>query len=96
MTKRERLRFYKRLLKVVCEDPSVGRGLCYYIYQITFKSGNPRICSEMKYIFPELYAKKPKKVKYYTEYWFSLTYKGWEKRIALLEEVIHEMENKTK
>ena len=96
MKKRERLSFYKRLLEVVCEDPSVDRGLCHYIYEITKKKGSAITSREMKRELPELWAKKPIRILFFLEYWFPVTHKGWEKRIALLEEVIHEMENKTK
>lgn len=92
MTKKERLQFYKRLLKVVCDDPDVDFGFCYYIYNITLKSGNAKTCTNMEYNFPELWAKKPERIIFPSEYWFPRTSKGWEKRIALLEEVIHEME----
>lgn len=96
MKKRERLSFYKRLLKEVCEDPSVeGLGFCHYIFEMTLKSKKPIEYDDMEKKFPELWAKKPIR-EWNSLYWFSCTYKGWQKRITLLEEVIHEMENKTK
>ena len=90
MTKRERLKFYKRLLKVVCEDPDVSCGFCHYIFDMS-----SMYYDDMEKNFPELWAKKPIR-QWNAVYWFSCTYRGWKKRIALLEEVIHEMENKTK
>lgn len=94
MKKKERLEFYKRLLEVVCKDPSVHRGLCHYIYEITEKKGSAITSTEMKRELPELWAKKPMRIMYFFQYWYPLTYKGWEQRIALLEEVIHELEYK--
>lgn len=95
MRKKERLNFYKRLLKVVCEDPSVDVGFCHYIFEMTSKSKKPIDYDDIEKKLPELWAKKPIRG-WNSLYWFSCTYNGWEKRIALLEEVIHEMENKTK
>lgn len=88
-TKRGRNSFYKKLLKVVCEDPSVDQGLCYYIGNVM--TGSPdrttRILTGMNYMstLAELHKQKPK---HYFIYWYPLTTEGWKKRIACIEKAI--------
>lgn len=89
-TKKKRLKFYKELLEVVCEDPDTCVGMCYYISRIinveTF-DGDVIIKQ-----FPELWKHKPKKI-WHGDYWFPLDGKGWQKRINIIHNVIQEMEN---
>lgn len=82
---RKRNKFYRKLLKAVCEDPSTDFGICYY----ALKLGEPLYPATyyFKESFPELYELKPKK-NFDRHYWFARTSKGWEKRIALIEKAI--------
>lgn len=82
-TKKKRLKFYKQLLKVVCEDPDTCVGMCFYIRRIT---KNEYYIND----FFELYERKPKGAGIY---WFPLDDKGWQKRIDIIYNIIQEMEN---
>lgn len=91
-----RLKFYKKLLKVVCEDPSVEMGYCNYlsmVYRMVFRdtlSLEASINARMENL-PELTQYRPFG-KHDNEYWFPCTTKGWEKRISILEKIIRDME----
>lgn len=87
MTKKQRHQFYKKLLKNICEDPNTSYGLCLYVFKtvtIDVRFGR-HLCD-----FPELCSKRPKRMYKYGVYWFPCTTKGWEKRIALVEQCIEE------
>ena len=91
-----RLKFYRKLLKVVCEDPIVDYGYCAYLseaYRRTFP-GSPflgGIYNSGMENLPELIQYRPFG-RYNCEHWFPCTTKGWEKRISILEEIIKGME----
>lgn len=91
-----RLKFYKRLLEVVCKDPRIECGYCHFIervYHIEFGGDDTEIfwCGHIGNL-PELLHYRPL-YKFNSEFWFPRTAKGWEKRIAILEKVIFNMEN---
>lgn len=91
-----RLKFYKKLLEVVCEDPSVKHGYCFYLskaYRMTFSGTGlfESLCISGMENLPELTQYRPF-FKHDGEYWFPCTAKGWEKRISILEEIIKDME----
>lgn len=88
-TKKKRLKFYKELLKVVCEDPDTYVGMCYYISRIINVEMYDR--DEIIKQFPELWKHRPK-IKS-GGYWFPLDDKGWQKRIDIIHNIIQEMEN---
>lgn len=90
-----RHKFYKEVLKYVCKDPDVDYGLCYAIGRVAWRmylvdGVIPRrqyfILSNIKEL-EELYSLRPAGVET-GGFWFPLTKKGWEKRIALLEKAI--------
>lgn len=90
-----RLKFYKKLLEVVCEDPSVKRGYCFYLskaYRMTFSGSglSESVFNSGLEKLPELIKYRPKG-KTNLEHWFPCTTKGWEKRISILEEIIKDM-----
>jgi len=85
-------KFYKELLRRVCEDPYTGYGLCYYINKMHLwcRDNNIEWYCPYKYlnaVAPELWALKPN---HNRDYWFARNTKGWEKRIAILEKIINE------
>ncbi len=88
-TKKKRLKFYKQLLEVVCEDPDTCVGMCFYISRII----NVEMYDGDEIIkqFPELWKYRPK-IKS-GGYWFPLNSKGWQKRIDIIYNIIQEMEN---
>lgn len=106
MTKKQRLSFYKELLRVVCENSSVEGGFCRYItsYMRNWYSDNgvelvwAYLDEEFKQNLPELYKMKPKitdlKWDGEVDYWFPCTKQGWQQRIDLLVSVINKMENR--
>lgn len=90
-----RLKFYKNLLEVVCEDPDVKCGYCAYLskaYRMTFPETGllERLCNSGMENLPELTQYRPLG-KHDNEYWFPCTTKGWEKRISILEKIIKDM-----
>ena len=99
LTRQERKRFYKKLLKIVCADPRVDHGFCWFIEHAAKAS-----CEEIEelygdYIFdgdfiqfqlPELFRIKPADKQPY-DYWFPLTKEGWETRINKLHNIIQRM-----
>lgn len=85
-----RLKFYKELLKDVCEDHITWFGYCYYL-DTTFLHLKGYFGSFKMSDLPELNYYKPKKF-VDKAYWFPRTAKGWEKRIAILVEIIANME----
>jgi len=89
-TKKKRLKFYKELLKVVCEDPDTCEGMCYYISRIINVKKRYDRDGIIKQ-FPELWKHRPK-IKS-RDYWFPLDDEGWQKRIDIIHNIIQEMEN---
>ena len=86
MTKRQRHSCYKKLLKIVCKDPETSRGFCFYMRDLGFNTYNKE---DFQNNFPELYSFKPKRMAYgFLDYWFPCNYKGWEKRIEILQKCI--------
>lgn len=98
MTKKQRLSFYKELLRIVCEDPSVDVGFCSYITNGMDEWYN---LTKVKWIYayddavfakrlPELWSYNPFLEK--PSYWFPKDKKGWQKRIDILVEIIEKLE----
>lgn len=89
--KEDRHIFYKSLLKQVCNDPDVRYGLCVAIHRNPFwrKSIFKSIAAlkGKNSLLPEIAKHRPRS-RYL--YWFPTTYKGWEKRIAIIEQAIKE------
>lgn len=88
-------KFYKELLRRVCEDPDTNWGFCFYIKNMRdwCNDNNTPWMNPYYYldaVAPELAALEPK---HKGDYWYPRTYKGWEKRIALLEKIIHKLES---
>ncbi len=89
LTRKQRLLVYETLLKVVCEDPSVDKGMCIYLTSLLDGSKNmPKgwtsmFGNEKMKLLPELN-------KYDNEhmFWAPLTGKGWETRIGWIEQAI--------
>lgn len=89
LTREQRHLVYKTLLKVVCKDPSILHGMCWYLFDLLnnnktlpdwwrYSTGSTR----MKYL-PELNKYKSSKI-----YWAPLTAEGWETRIGWIEQAI--------
>ena len=89
-TKKQRHTFYKRLLKRVCNDPRVVRGICNYLPEYSSIDD-----------FPELSKHKPAKgfgswqqdgdkPFYHGCYFAPCTYKGWETRIKWIVQAIND------
>ena len=81
MTKQERHKFYKELLIYVCKDPKITYGLCTAIHTASNWRHDMHSC-------PEIQEQRPKDYGKHGLFWFPLTCKGWEKRIAIIEEAI--------
>lgn len=99
LTKAERKRFYKKLLHIVCKDPSVLVGFCYYVEDAAVELGgkfqdiiDDHICDSdfIVYELPELVKIKPKDRPMYG-YWFDNTAEGWNIRIRKLHKIIQSM-----
>ena len=99
LIKAERKKFYKNLMKIVCADPSVQKGFCWYIEDAATLTGKDILDLHGDYIFedefiqeqlPELYRIKPKN-KFGYDYWFSCTKEGWQTRINKLYNIIQSM-----
>lgn len=99
LTKTERKTFYKNLLEVVCADPSLNHGLCWFIEHAAKASGEEIEelyddyifdCDFIQFELPELFRIKPQDKQPYS-YWFPLTKEGWERRINKLHNIIQKM-----
>jgi len=85
----QRLLVYETLLKKVCKDPSVDKGMCIYLTSLLDRSKNMPKGWRMLFgggkitFLPEL-------SKYDNEYpvWAPLTKEGWETRIGWIEQAI--------
>lgn len=87
-----RLKFYKKLLDVVCKDPSVDDGYCLFIAKIT-EDDSYDVIQMIEIYAPELAAYMP--TDFYV-YWFPCTKEGWQKRINILVKIINKMEKSAK
>lgn len=94
MTKKQKLSFYKELLKVVCENLNTRRGFCWYINNMDhWYTENKVPCidaydkKEFNKHLPELYAYKLNN----KGYWFPENARGWQKRIDILVEIIEKL-----
>lgn len=100
MTKKQRLSFYKELLRIVCEDHETDFGFCHYISREMgdwYRSNSVKPiwayhCDDFQKNLPELYAMKPKNSD--ESYWFPCTKEGWQQRIDKLHSLIVKMKNK--
>lgn len=99
LTPEQRLLVYKTLLKVVCEDPAVHKGMCTYLFCLLDKSKKmPYMwkwmdgCDKMV-LLDELRRKEPRP---HRLYWAPRTKKGWETRIRWIEQSIIEVKKKIK
>lgn len=99
LTRQQRKTFYKNLLKIVCADPRVGHGFCWFIEHAAKASGKEIQdlygehifdCDFIQFELPELFRIKPKDKQPY-DYWFPLTKEGWERRINKLHNIIQKM-----
>ena len=97
LTAKQRLLVYEELLKVVCEDPAVKFGMCYYLMRLL--DGSRRMpyawksllgCEKMDYL-PELNQHDT-----FTLYWAPRTAKGWKTRIGWIEQAIIDVKNQIK
>lgn len=83
-----RLKFYKKLLDVVCKDPSVDDGYCHFISKI--------IVDQYYYVIIKIKLYAPELAVHMSEnlfmHWFPCTKAGWQKRINILVEIINKME----
>lgn len=84
-TIKARRKVYKKLLRAVCNDSSVEKGMCYYLTEMGVQL----------YSLKELWWLKPERMHQYV-YWFPRTYEGWKKRIALIQQAIEICDNKLK
>jgi hypothetical protein len=100
LTPEKRLLVYEELLKVVCKDPSVDKGMCSYLTSLLDGSKNmPKGWTSMfgggkMKLLPEL----NKYNKYNNNYffWAPLTKEGWETRISWIEQAIIDVKKKIK
>ena len=99
LTKAERKKFYKNLLKIVCNDPSTNHGFCWYIEAAAKASGEEIEelyddyifdCDFIQFELSELFRIKPKDKESYS-YWFNCEKEGWTKRINKLHNIIQQM-----
>ena len=85
LTRQQRHLVYTQLLKVVCAEPRVDKGMCHYLIFLLDQDGRmPPHWSwlrgnEKMLLLPEL--DKHRCSYKGSGYWAALTYKGWEKRI---------------
>lgn len=100
LTKTERKKFYTKLLKIVCADPRIDVGFCYYVADAAKQTNLDVQELYEEYIFdedfimehlPELYRIKPKSIFYSCMYWWPTTPEGWQKRINKLHNIIQRM-----
>lgn len=90
LTPKQRLLVYETLLKVVCKDPSVDKGMCSYLYSLLDESEEMPKCwrfligSRKMTLLPEL--NKYGNIR--RTFWAPLTKKGWETRIGWIEQAI--------
>ena len=88
MTKKERNKYYKELLEVVCADSNTKMGFCWYItcemkkFPFIWAYDSSTFRKEL----PELFSYKP--VRSDHVHWFNMDKKGWQKRINILMECI--------
>jgi len=105
LTKKDRHKFYKKLLEITVEDPDLSRGMCAYINNLVFQY---RLNSKVKKLFqkwdhstayflkeclPELYDKAPKSWKFAPEgrYWYPThNRKYWNMRIQHIFDCVNE------
>lgn len=99
LTKAERKKFYKKLMKIVCADPHVSHGFCYYLEAAAKASGEDIEelygdyifdCDFIQFELTELFRIKPKSKQPYS-YWFGQNKEGWETRINKLYNIIQSM-----
>lgn len=83
-----RLEFYKKLLDVVCKDPSVEDGYCHFIDKIV-EDYSFYVITKIKLYAPELAVYMPEDL---YVHWFPCTKEGWQKRIDILVKIINKME----
>lgn len=106
LTKKDRHKFYKKLLEMVVEDPCVGTGMCYYIHRIIW--GSYKSNSKVKKLYdkwqnnttyflteclPELYDKAPRlwKASPLSRYWYPIhSRKYWNMRIEHIFNCVNE------
>ena len=100
LTKAERKKFYKKLMKIVCADSCVYHGFCYYIDAAAIQTSKEIEDLYGEYTFdcdfiqdqlPELFRIKPKSKPEAWSYWFAQTNQGWQTRINKLYNIIQSM-----
>lgn len=99
LTKKQRLLVYKTLLKDVCEDPAVNRGICdYLLYLLDRSKKMPKkwhllLGVNKMQILPELNKYRPLSGDLY---WAPRTVEGWETRIGWIKQAIKDVKKKMK
>jgi hypothetical protein len=97
LTPEQRLLVYKKLLKVVCKDPSVKYGMCQYLScLLDFSDKMPIKWSCCGGVFKMSCLPELNKHNTYTSFWAPCTKKGWERRIKWIEQAIIDVKNKIK
>lgn len=81
-SKKKRNAIYKKLLKIVCDDPRVDEGMCFYLWQRPFDIDID--------LLPELDQYRP--LDCCESYWAPCTYEGWETRIEWIVQAIKDTE----
>ncbi len=97
LTPEQRLLVYKTLLKKVCKDPSVDKGMCSYLYPLL--DGSEDMPKGWRMLFGGGKMKLlPELNKYDNEhlFWAPLTKEGWETRIGWIEQAIIDVKKKIK
>lgn len=94
--KKQRHKIYIKLLEIVCVDPDVTEGICYYIDEACGKDKWEDDDTDIEE-FSELVKHRPAPFKqfigrrYYSRvYWAPTTEKGWETRIKWIQQAIKE------
>jgi hypothetical protein len=93
LTPEQRLLVYKELLKVVCKDSSVKKGMCYYLSSLLDNSEKmPLRWSSLLGVCKMVYLPELNKhggnhtISF--PYWAPTNKKGWETRIKWIEQAI--------
>lgn len=97
LTPEQRLLVYKKLLKDVCADPTVNRGICSYLFNLLDKSKKmPYGWSELVGLAKMKYLPELNKYKSCFSFWAPLTAEGWETRIGWIQQAIIDVKKKIK
>lgn len=91
MKRKQRNKFYKKMLKVACADPSVDYGFCRLMRdcanyeQLSLVNSFDFYSEFMKKHLPELFSFRPRPLpEELNGFWFPKTRGGWKIRIGIL------------